>query len=172
MPDLEHRRTARLTFHRPRPENLEDYLGLHSDPVVTATLGGPRTPEQTRDFLARTLAHWETHGFGWWILRDPETGRFVGRGGIRYNTFEIGEVLELGYAFVPDCWGRGLATELACESVRVALKELELPEVVAITRPDNFASRRVLEKAGLRIDGEITWVGLPHVLYRVRRGDL
>lgn len=95
MPDLEKRRTAHLTFHRPRPENLEDYLRLHSDPVVTATLGGPRTLEQTRDLLGRTLAHWDTHGFGWWILRDPS----------------------------------------------------------------------------LRLDGEITWADLPHVLYRVRRGE-
>jgi ribosomal-protein-alanine N-acetyltransferase len=171
MPDIENLRTARLTCHRSRIEDLDDFIRLHGDPAVTATLGGPRTAEQTRDFLERTISHWEVHGFGWWTLRDPKSGRFVGRGGLRYNTFDRGEILELGYAFVPDCWGRGLGTELALESLRVGFEELDLPEVVAITLPDNLASRRVMEKAGMRHERDMTWVGLAHVLYRIRREE-
>ena len=61
--------------------------------------------------------------------------------------------------------GSGPATELAQASVDVAFDELGLREVVAFTLPDNVASRRVMEKAGLRYEREIVHVGLPHVLY-------
>ena len=35
-----------------------------------------------------------------------------------------------------------------------------------MTLPDNHASRRVMEKIGLRFDRDVVHRGLPHVLYR------
>ena len=49
--------------------------------------------------------------------------------------------------------------------------ELGLPDVVAFTLPENGRSRRVMEKSGLTYDKPIEWAGLPHVLYRIRRGS-
>ena len=41
-------------------------------------------------------------------------------------------------------------------------------EIVAFTRPDNVASRRVMEKADFVYERDVLHVGLPHVLYRRR----
>ncbi len=65
--------------------------------------------------------------------------------------------------------GSGLATELARASVDVAFGPLELEQIVAFTPPDNVASRRVMEKAGFAYERDILHVGLPHVLYKLRR---
>jgi RimJ/RimL family protein N-acetyltransferase len=73
--------------------------------------------------------------------------------------------LAVAWAVMPARWGEGLATELARVSVRVAFERLELAELVAITLPDNTASRRVMEKSGFRYDRDIVHVGLDHVLY-------
>jgi RimJ/RimL family protein N-acetyltransferase len=58
--------------------------------------------------------------------------------------------VELGYRLRPAVWGRGLATEGAGLLLRRAFTELGVDRVVATTMTVNTASRRVLEKAGLR----------------------
>ena len=50
-------------------------------------------------------------------------------------------------------WGRGYATEAALAAVAFAFEELDRPEVISIAHPENAASRRVMEKAGLTYAG-------------------
>jgi RimJ/RimL family protein N-acetyltransferase len=69
---------------------------------------------------------------------------------------------------MPECWGRGLATELATESVRVGFEVLGLPDLVCFALPTNAASLRVMEKLGFRPESEVTVRGLPHVFCRLR----
>ena len=74
--------------------------------------------------------------------------------------------MELAWALLPARWSAGFATKAARAAVAAA-RELTLPDVVAFTLPHNTASRRVMEKAGLRFAGEVEHAGLPHVLYRL-----
>jgi len=194
QPAIERLTTDRLAAERIREEHLPHLLEMHSDPRVMATLGGQRSEGDTRRFLARQLDHWERHGFGLWMVfdsgvpssgsrvpgpeprvpsqggpRDRVSGRFVGRAGLRVVRLEEREEVEIAYAFMAHAWGRGLATEMARELVRVGFEELKLPEIVGFTDLDNHASRRVMEKAGMRLDHEFAWEGLPHALYRIAR---
>jgi ribosomal-protein-alanine N-acetyltransferase len=166
-PRLDGLRTARLILARMRESDLPDLCRMHRDERVMATLGGVRSDEETAEYLKAQLAHWERDGFGWWILRDAEAGSFVGRGGLRRLTVEGREEGEVGYSLLPEFWGRGLATEVAEESVRIGFEILDLPDIVSFTLPTNRASRRVMEKAGLRYERDIVHADLPHVLYRL-----
>ncbi len=74
--------------------------------------------------------------------------------------------MELPWVIEPDRQGGGLATEAALATIEWA-RSLGLREVVAMTTPGNLASRRVAEKAGLRLSGEIEHTGIAHVLYRL-----
>jgi RimJ/RimL family protein N-acetyltransferase len=167
MNPLDELQTPRLLLHRLRAEHLDDLTRMHADPQVMATLGGVRTPEMSAQFLNTELAHWEKHGFGLWLVRDRETGCFAGRGGLRHVTIAERDEIEVGYAFLPEFWGRGLATELARESVRVAFTELRLPEIVCFTLPTNRASQRVMEKVGFRYERDTVYKQFPTVLYRL-----
>jgi ribosomal-protein-alanine N-acetyltransferase len=133
-----------------------------------ATLGGVRSDEETAEMLGLALAHWDCHGFGWWMLREPETRELVGRGGLRRLQVGGREEIEIGYALLPGYWGRGLATEVARTSARVGFETLRCTELVAFATPSNRASRRVMEKTGLRYERDIVYAELPHVLYRLR----
>lgn len=159
-------RTARLSAERLRPEHLADLCRMYQDPQVMATLGGPRSEEQTQKYLQDALDHWERHGFGIWVLRDPDGGRFAGRAGLRRLQVSGNDEVEVLYALMPEFWGKGLATEIAQALVRIAFERLGLAEVVSFTLPTNRASQRVMEKAGLRFERDIVHAGLPHVLYR------
>jgi RimJ/RimL family protein N-acetyltransferase len=160
-------RTARLFLTRMREDDWPDLQRMYLNPRVMATLGGIRAEEQTRELLRRHLSHWQEHGFGWWVAREPATGAFAGRGGLRRMIIGGSEEVEVGYGFLPEFWGRGLATELAAESVRVGFEVLGLSELVSMTLPSNRASRRVMEKVGFRYERDVVHAGLPHVLYRL-----
>ena len=67
----------------------------------------------------------------------------VGRGGLQPTSATGADEVEVAWAIVPERWGQGLATELARACVQIAFDDLELSSVIAYTRPDNLASRRV-----------------------------
>ena len=65
---------------------------------------------------------------------------------------------EIAYAFVPSAWGLGYAGEIARALVAMGFGLLELSSMTATVLASNGASRRVLEKAGLRCAGQASSV--------------
>jgi [ribosomal protein S5]-alanine N-acetyltransferase len=171
MNPLEEVPTPRLLLRRMSVEAFEDLTRMHLDSRVMDTLGGVRSPEATHDWLARQLVHWQQYGFGLWLAYDRATGRFAGRGGLHHVEIDGRDEIEVGYSFLAEFWGRGLATELARESIRVAFEVLNIPELVCFTLTTNHASQRVMQKAGFRYDRHLLYKDLPHVLYRLNRSD-
>lgn len=139
---------------------------MHCDPVQMAMLGGVRDDTQTAAYMDRNLRHWDEFGFGIWMLRDRATDVLCGRTLLRHVDVDGVDEVETGYSFDPAFWGRGLATEVACACVAIGRNDLGLATVVAITRSDNMASRRVMTKAGFAYERLFAHGELPHVLYR------
>ncbi|SNS09568.1 Protein N-acetyltransferase, RimJ/RimL family [Geodermatophilus saharensis] len=127
----------------------ELHRGVWSDPAVTWD-GVARTPDQSRDRLRDAVEHWHRHGFGMWAAVRRDTGELCGFGGLQ--RLEGGDEVEVGYYLSRSCWGSGLGTEIAREALRHGFEDLHLDRVVAVVRPGNDASRRVLAKAGMRFD--------------------
>jgi ribosomal-protein-alanine N-acetyltransferase len=162
----------RLRPERPWREHARLYEDLLCDPAVIATMWPHEAPGVNRELraaeiLADDIAHWQQHAFGPWVFFEISTGMFVGRGGLRNSTFAGQECVEVLYAVRPDAWGRGYASEMAAIALGEA-RRLRLAEVVGITMTTNLASRRVLEKAGLRAHEQVEWAGHPHLLGRLR----
>src|SRR5262249_51803750 len=67
---------------------------------------------------------------------------------LRHLDVEGTDEVEIGYAFYPEYWGRGLATEIAAACLAHG-RRLGVPSLVAIINPENHASQRVLTKVGL-----------------------
>jgi ribosomal-protein-alanine N-acetyltransferase len=149
------------------PEDLQDMLHLHREAQMAAGLGCAPPDAEIATQLEHLAGQWERHGFGWWAVRDPASGRFIGRGGLRPLTPPGAAEAELGYALLPEYWNRGLATELARVSVAQGFVRLHLAEVVGFTLPSNPGARRVMEKTGLRFERGITHAGAQHGLYRL-----
>jgi ribosomal-protein-alanine N-acetyltransferase len=114
----------------------------------------------------RDRAHWDKHGYGPWAVREREGGAFVGRGGLAWATVAGGREVELPWAVQPRLQNQGYATEMALAAIDTA-REVGLERVVSLTLPTNFASRRIMEKAGLTFVAEIEHVGLPHLLFEL-----
>ncbi len=163
--------TERLTAERFRLEHYDLLCRMHRDPAVMATLGGVRADEMTRQFLEENVTHWESHGFGLWILRDRTSGDFAGRGGLKYIDVGGHLEIELGYSFLADYWGRGLATEIAETSLVVGFDRLGLGNLVCFTLTTNFASQRVMQKVGFTFEREVVHKGRVTLLSRMTRDE-
>lgn len=156
----------RLFAERLTDAHLPLLRRMDNNAQMMASLGGIRTDAETKTYLERNLAHWDEHGFGVWILRDPTTGRVMGRAGLRHLSVEAVPEVELVYALLPEFWGRGYATDAARACVTIGREWLGLPGVVALTTPENLASQRVLLKASLAAERELVHGGIPHILFR------
>lgn len=158
--------TERLRAERLLPEHAEEIHRMHLDPVQMAHLGGVRTPAQSAEYMDKNLRHWETYGFGTWILREPESGEVVGRAVLRHLQIEGQDEIEVGYGFYPRWWGRGLAQEITRACLGYARYDLGARTVVALTDPLNTRSHRVLIQSGFRLEREIDQDGGHHCLFR------
>lgn len=185
--------TARLTAERIGPQHREALISLHADPQVMATMGGCQDSDQTAAFITTSDRHWAAEGFGMYALfarledltalsdeaaasaalssvrsGTPNERMFAGRAGLRRCVVDQAHRVEIAYAFHAACWGRGLATEIASALASIAFTDLSLAEVVAFALPHNAASRRVMEKIGMRYEREFLHHDLHHVLYALR----
>jgi RimJ/RimL family protein N-acetyltransferase len=147
--------TDRLLLRRFTMADVDVLVELDSDPEVMRYLtNGKPTPREVieRETLPRILRGYERlGGLGWMAAIERSTQAFAGWIGIRppADGRPDGEV-ELGYRLRRAAWGRGYATEGARALVRVAFEDLGVRRVWAQTMAVNLASRRVMEKSGLR----------------------
>ena len=142
--------TERLTLRQFRADDAEaHHAQVGSDPDVTWD-GSPRTLEETRERVAHYIELWRQHGYGPWAAVDRASGELLGHAGLQ-PLEETGEV-ELAYYLGRSAWGRGIATEAGEAAVQFGFDHLGLDRILAVVRPENRASQRVLEKLGFDRD--------------------
>ncbi|HWG98083.1 MAG TPA: GNAT family N-acetyltransferase [Pilimelia sp.] len=147
--------TARLLLREFTPDDVEALVELDSDPEVMRFINGGRpTPreEVERVILPRWLRyHAESPGLGFWAAEEKSSAEFLGWFHLRPGEGHPADEPELGYRLRRSAWGRGLATEGSRALVDKGFAELGVRRVWAETMVVNTASRRVMEKVGLRL---------------------
>jgi RimJ/RimL family protein N-acetyltransferase len=137
---------------------------------------GPRTVGETHAYLDRMLASQREEPRRIWELGAVLTAddRLVGACDL---TLESAQEADLGFIFAKDVWGKGYATEAARTLVRAGFEQLGLTRIFATCDVANYASARVLEKAGLHREATLEqhkyakgqwWTSF---LYEIRREE-
>ena len=162
--------TERLTLRVHRLEDFVDSTAMWGDPEVTRYIGGrPFPKEEVWTKLLRYVGHWSVMGFGYWVIRDRATGRFVGEVGFADFKRDIQPSLEgapeIGWALAPWAHGKGLATEAVRASVAWGVTHFESGRTVCLISPENLASIRVAEKCGYKEFKRTTYKGQPTILF-------
>lgn len=169
--------SSRLILRKPGIGDIDALFNIFGDPRTnTFNPKGPfRQRSEAEATMERWLAHWARNGFGdWAVCLKTAPTEIIGFGGLNYSMFGKQEKINLGYRFSTQAWGQGIATEFAEAAVQAGFRILRLDEILATVRENHTASRRVLEKAGLRqIDVVPGPRGFPaSVIYRIRRSSL
>ena len=85
---------------------------------------------------------------------DFSTGTFVGSCGLQASD-DDSHSADMYFVFRRDRWGQGLASELVPALIDLAQGPAGFDRVYAVVHPDNVASIRVLERAGMVRDGTV-----------------
>jgi RimJ/RimL family protein N-acetyltransferase len=151
--------TAVLTTPRLllRQFTTADADGLHAlcgDPRTMRLVGDGTVLDRARcsEWIRECQANYAARGFGAWAVERRDSPGLAGYGGL--VSARRRRDPELIYALRPELWGRGLGSELAIALTDHAFRQCGLSRLVATVRPENHASVRVLEKAGLHGAGE------------------
>lgn len=153
LPRLE---TARCILRAPRLEDAPAWLAIMV-PDTEGHLGGPHDAAGAFGEFAATVGMWLLRGHGLWTVTDRHDHRVLG---FVLIGFEPGDPApELGWLFLPEARGRGLAAEAAAAARAHALGPLALPELVSCIAPTNTRSRRLAERLGARLDGHASQTG-------------
>lgn len=116
----------------------------------------PQTPDTTKAFLEQALHQQrQTPRLEYSLaVIDKALGKPIG--GVRIGIKEGADrVASIGYAFDPEYWGRGCATEAVGRIVVLGFEHFGLHRVFALCDPENTGSIGVLEKLGMRREGHL-----------------
>jgi RimJ/RimL family protein N-acetyltransferase len=152
--------TERLRLRRFTLADADLLVDLDSDPEVMRfiTYGQPTPRSAYVDtYLPRWLAIYDAQpGLGYFAADRRDTGEFLGWFHLRNDRIEAAYV-ELGYRLRRAAWGHGYATEGARALVQHGFTRAGAERVSARTLAGNRASRKVMEKCGLRYAGDFVY---------------
>lgn len=143
-------------------DDVHDYFAMDSLPIVHRYLGDNplQSLEQAAHIIEKVRNQYEQYGIGRWTVIEKSTGKYVGWSGLKFVT-EIennrSEYYDVGYRLHPDFWGKGYATESAQAALEYGFTTLAAKSIAGSCHKENHASKRVLEKCGLRFINSYLW---------------
>jgi RimJ/RimL family protein N-acetyltransferase len=142
-----------ITLRRFTPTDVDFLVDLDSDPEVIRYLFREPTPRHVveEEILPRILEGYDRFpGSGQWAAEWKASHEFVGWFSLQIAAADHSRRPELGYRLRRKFWRRGIASSVVPQLLTWAFTHLEAEAVTAETMAVNVASRRVMEKSGLR----------------------
>jgi RimJ/RimL family protein N-acetyltransferase len=149
--------TERLFLRQFSVDDAEFILTLLNEPSFLRYIGDKKVRDLNdaqQYILTGPIASYKQHGFGLYLVELKESRVSIGMCGLLKRE-ELPDV-DIGFAFLPDYWNRGFASEAAAAVLKYAEQTLKLKRVLAITSLDNEASIKLLQRMGFTFEGVIT----------------
>ncbi len=164
--------TQRLLVRRYTSEDADNFFRFSGNAEVMRYIR-PVIPRQESDtFLEANIKLYDAYpNTGRWAAIDKADGRYIGSFSIL--TMDGNEKkLHIGYALLPEYWGKGFASELLKTGMRYFFTHHQPDILYAITEIPNTASQNVLIKAGFKQTGTLNEEGKTALVYSFNREAL
>ena len=133
--------------------DADNFFLLNSDEEVMKYIRATKSRDECDAFLKQIIETYKINPLiGRWAAYEKYSGKFVGSFAI--IPIEGTELIQLGYAFLKENWGKGFASELTREGLNYYFTNTKIDHIYAIAEKDNVASHNVLLKNGFVPDGE------------------
>lgn len=145
--------TDRLTIRKLNVEDALFVFRLVNEPAFLRFIGdrGVRTLDDARKYiLDGPTDSYNRFGFGLYLVELKENGTPIGMCGLLKR--ESLEDVDIGYAYLPEFWGKGYASEAAAAMMAFGKSAFGLERIVAVVSKENYDSIKVLEKIGLQFE--------------------
>ena len=141
--------TPRLILRQPAKGDAQRQFDLLNTSAIMQHIGGPRPLVEIEQRHGKIAASFAREGFGFLMMIERASGVLVGYCGVKRvdgaGARNPGDH-EIGWVVRDDRWRRGYAGEAVEAVLGWAFGPFEAPHVVALTRPANEPSRRLIER--------------------------
>lgn len=146
--------TPRLRCEPLQPADWPFFLALQQDQTVMRFVADGRTEPEIREAFTARLLRWSPGDKHWLCLmvRDVVSGQPLGVTGYVHREPDVAEV---GFLFAPQAQGKGYGLESLRAVCEFAWQEGGIRRLTASVTAGNVPSRRVLEKCGFVLEGEL-----------------
>jgi ribosomal-protein-alanine N-acetyltransferase len=156
--------TQRLTIRTWEINDAASFLSLTRDSGFMSYL---ITDYRQADI--QSAESWIRTQKGKYAVIKTETGDLLGMGGLTPWNLDNEQLVDVTYRLKESAWGMGYGWELAKALRDYGFETLKLPQITATITPDNFLSKKIAEKLGLKFDRQIVLYGVLTDLFRLHR---
>ncbi len=171
--------TPRLILRQWRDGDLAPFAALNGSAEVMRYFPDVMSAQESDGLAARLRAAISANGgWGYWAVELKESAEFAGFVGLAYqkDRYPFSPCTEISWRLDKKFWHRGIALEAARAALDYAFNVLHRDAVVACTSIHNAPSERLMQRLGMRKQGQFFHPALPrdhwlaeHVLYRAER---
>ena len=157
--------TERIILRELDDLDLNALAEIYADPEVMRFVGNGSVlnREQTAKSISNWKKYYERFKFGNWATVEKDTSEFIGLCGLSW--LPDNSDIEVSYLFSKPSWGKGFATETAKAILDYGFNNLGLKRIVALVYPENSTSIHVIEKLGMKHEGEKEFFGKKLLFY-------
>ena len=174
--------TDRLILRNWREADRQAFFEMNADRQVMRFFEKTRSRAEADALLDRFVIEIDRDGYGYLAVELRQIGEVIGFTGLRDIDFDepFTPAVEIGWRLLTPYWGNGYATEAARACLAHGFEQLALAEIVSFAVPENWPSRRVMERIGMRREPEHDFdhpdmtPGSPlarHAFYRLTAAD-
>ncbi|RED13811.1 GNAT family N-acetyltransferase [Pontivivens insulae] len=169
--------TQRLILDRHGSDDLEHIHATWCDPLVVENISlKPCTLSEARARLLRYAGQWALDGWGFFAVRDRNSGTYLGEVGFLngYRDIEprMDNGAEMGWVMAPAGRGNGIAYEAVSAALGWADHNIPREMFSAMILADNEPSQKLARSVGFTFSHVATAQGVTiDILTRPRRAD-
>jgi RimJ/RimL family protein N-acetyltransferase len=124
--------------------NTSDWLQYIGDRFVKTLVDAERYVK------VNIMAHYQVDGFGMLVVTEKTSGCAIGLAGLVKRSQS--DTVELGYALMPDSYGKGYANEASKAIINWSFEILGFNKLKAVVNCHNSYSIKVLDQLGFQED--------------------
>ena len=151
VPKIEQGALVLRAFRLEDAPKVAEYCGDWDLAKTTANIPHPYDQSMARGWIASHQEAFEAGEAATFAITLADSGELVGAVGLQYEARN--QLAEIGYWIGKPHWGNGYATSAAQAIIEFGFSHWDLNRVQARHITTNPASGRVMEKAGMQLEG-------------------
>ncbi|MEP7170809.1 MAG: GNAT family N-acetyltransferase [Bacteroidota bacterium] len=143
--------TERLFFRQINANDVQDVFELRTNERVIKYSDRPKMKniQEAVEMIKKISTSYGNNEGIAWAMEMKETKKTAGH--ITYwRIIKEHHRAEIGYALLPDYWGKGIMTEAINKIIEFGFSEMKLHSIEANVNPANLPSIKLLERTGFK----------------------
>lgn len=157
--------TSRLYLRELDVSDVHFVYELMNSPGWLTNIGdrGISSIEKAKEYIENKYLPSYKEGLGNFGVVEKSDNRLIGSCGLyKRDTLDYPDI---GFAFLPEYFGKGYAFESAMALKNYAIQDLQLKRLYGFTLPSNEPSKKLLVKIGLELKGTYQFEDDPEELF-------